>query len=38
MKIVYSKYIPMPGFVAINLFGVLFVRYEYESMFRVGSD
>jgi len=28
----------MPGFVAVNLFGVLFVRYEYEPMFRVGSE
>ena len=26
MKIVYNKIIPFPGFLAINLFGILFVR------------
>lgn len=26
MKIIYNKIIPFPGFKAINLFGVLFVR------------
>lgn len=26
MKIVYNKFIPFRGFLAINLFGVLFVR------------
>lgn len=33
MKIVYSKIIPFKGFLAINLFGVLFVREEYRYMF-----
>lgn len=28
MKIVYNKIIPFEGFLAINLFGVLFVRGE----------
>lgn len=28
MKIVYNKWIPFPGFFAINLFGVLFIREE----------
>lgn len=28
MKIVYSNIIPFPGFAAINLFGVLFVRKD----------
>ena len=31
MKIVYNKIIPFKGFVAINLFGVLFVREEYRG-------
>lgn len=26
MKIIYNKYIPFKGFIAINLFGVIFVR------------
>lgn len=26
MKIIYNKFIPFKGFLAINLFGVLFVR------------
>ena len=28
MKIVYNKWIPFPGFFAMNLFGVLFIREE----------
>lgn len=28
MKIVYNKFIPFRGFLAINLFGVLFVRRD----------
>lgn len=31
MKIIYNKVIPFRGFVAINLFGVLFVRKEYKG-------
>lgn len=31
MKIIYNKFIPFKGFVAINLFGILFVRKEYKS-------
>ena len=31
MKIVANKYIPFKGFIAINLFGVLFVREEYKD-------
>ena len=26
MKVIYNNIIPLPGFIAINLFGVLFVR------------
>ena len=28
MKIVYNKWIPFPGFFAMNLFGILFIREE----------
>ena len=31
MKIIYNRFIPFNGFMAINLFGVLFVRKEYED-------
>ena len=32
MKIVYNRLIPFPGFIAMNLFGVLFVRSEYKDL------
>lgn len=31
MKIIYNNIIPFKGFVAINLFGVLFARKEYKN-------
>ena len=31
MKIVYNSIIPFKGFLAINLFGILFVRKELKS-------
>lgn len=31
MKIIYNNIVPFQGFVAINLFGLLFVRKEYEG-------
>lgn len=31
MKIVYNKFIPFPGFYAINLFGTYFIREEYKN-------
>lgn len=31
MKIIYNRFIPFKGFMAVNLFGVLFVRKEYED-------
>lgn len=34
MKIVYNKFIPFKGFIAVNLFGVMFVREEYRDMLR----
>lgn len=32
MKIIYNKYIPFKGFLAINLFGVLFVRGTWRDL------
>lgn len=32
MKIIYNKYIPFKGFLAINLLGVLFVRGTYRDI------
>ena len=34
MKIIYNNVIPFPGFTAINLFGIMFVREEYR--YRIG--
>ena len=31
MKIIYNSIIPFKGFLAINLFGILFVRNEYKN-------
>lgn len=31
MKVIYNKLIPLPGFFAINLFGVMFIREEYRN-------
>ena len=30
-KIIYNKFIPLKGYVAINLFGIIFARKEYEA-------
>lgn len=35
MKIIYNNIIPFRGFVAMNLFGMLFVRKEYKG--KIGS-
>ena len=32
MKIIYNKIIPFKGFVAINLFGIVFARKEYGTL------
>ena len=32
MKIIFNKYIPFKGFLAINLFGVLFVRKRENGL------
>lgn len=31
MKVVYNKIIPFPGFLAINIFGICFVREECKD-------
>lgn len=31
MKIIYNSIIPFPGFSAINLFGIMFVRNTYKG-------
>lgn len=31
MKIIYNNIVPFKGFVAINLFGIIFVRKEYKQ-------
>lgn len=31
MKVIYNNILPFPGFVAINLFGILFVRKKYKG-------
>lgn len=31
MKIVYNNIIPFKGFIAVNIFGILFVRKEYRD-------
>lgn len=30
-KIIYNKLIPFKGYIAINLFGIIFARKEYEA-------
>ncbi|MDH6354722.1 hypothetical protein M2132_001051 [Dysgonomonas sp. PH5-45] len=32
MKIIYNKLLPTKGFVALNLFGVIFARKEYKPI------
>lgn len=31
MKIIYNRFIPFKGYLAINIFGVLFVRHQYKE-------
>lgn len=35
MKIIYNNYIPVKGFLAMNLFGVLFVRGKKKKLSKV---
>lgn len=32
MKVIYNNLIPFKGFKAINLFGIVFARKEYEAL------
>lgn len=32
MKVIYNNIIPFKGFLAINLFGILFVRSKYRGL------
>lgn len=32
MKIIYSSFLPLKGFRAINLFGIIFARKEYAEL------
>lgn len=34
MKILFSKYFPIKGYIAINIFGILIVRKEYKDKFQ----
>ncbi len=34
MKIIYSNYLPVKGFRAINLCGIIFARKEYKALDR----
>ena len=35
MKVIYSKYLPIKGYVAINLFGIIFAREEFKPLSKV---
>nr|DAM03170.1 MAG TPA: hypothetical protein [Caudoviricetes sp.] len=32
MKVIYNKYLPIKGYVAINLFGIIFARKEFKPI------
>lgn len=32
MKTIYNKYLPLKGYVAINLFGLIFARKEFKPL------
>ena len=35
MKVIYNKYLPLKGYVAINLFGLVFARKEFKPLSKV---
>ncbi|MFT4168201.1 MAG: hypothetical protein QM653_03670 [Dysgonomonas sp.] len=35
MKVIYNKYLPIKGYVAINLFGLVFARKEFKLLSKV---
>ncbi len=34
MRVIYNSLIPFKGFIAINLFGIVFARKEYKELSR----
>ncbi len=32
MKVIYNKYLPIKGYAAINLFGIIFARKEFKPL------
>jgi len=32
MKIIYNNYIPSKGYIALNFFGIIFARKEYDPL------
>lgn len=32
MKVMYNKYLPIKGYIAINLFGLIFARKEFNPI------
>lgn len=32
MKVIYNRYLPIKGYIAMNLFGVIFARKEFEPI------
>lgn len=35
MKVIYNKHLPIKGYVAINLFGLIFARKEFKPLSKV---
>lgn len=35
MKVIYNRILPIKGFIAINLFGIMFARKEYGEVNKV---
>ena len=35
MKVIYNKYLPLKGYVAINLFGLVFARKDFKPLSKV---
>jgi len=35
MKVIYNKYLPLKGYVAINLFGFVFAHKEFKPLLKV---
>ena len=35
MKVIYNKYLPIKDYVAINLFGIIFARKEFNPLSRI---